>query len=82
MGYFCVILLSMPNKLIKRLNQYTHTEIGVCLQCGKMYKLPQVIFPDGVALTSMAHPPGLIDDLADAIRSGKLRLGDEAPPYS
>lgn len=29
---------------------------------------------DGVALTSMVHPPGLIDALADAIRSGKLNL--------
>ena len=29
---------------------------------------------DGVALTSMAHPPGLIDKIADAIKSGKLSL--------
>jgi hypothetical protein len=27
---------------------------------------------EGVALTSMAHPPALIDKIADAIRSGKL----------
>jgi hypothetical protein len=27
---------------------------------------------DGVALTSMEHPPGLIDKIADAIRTGKL----------
>lgn len=30
--------------------------------------------PDGVMLTSIEHPPGLIDALADAIRSGKLSL--------
>jgi hypothetical protein len=29
---------------------------------------------DGVALTSIAHPPGLIDKIADAIKSGKLSL--------
>jgi hypothetical protein len=29
---------------------------------------------DGVALTSMARPPGLIEKLAGAIRSGKLLL--------
>ena len=29
---------------------------------------------DGIALTSMEHPPGLIDKMADAIRSGKLSL--------
>ena len=29
---------------------------------------------DGVALTSMAHPPGLIDQMAEAIKSGKLSL--------
>ncbi len=29
--------------------------------------------PDGIALTSIEHPPGLIDQMADAIRSGKLR---------
>jgi glutamate-1-semialdehyde 2,1-aminomutase/spore coat polysaccharide biosynthesis protein SpsF len=29
---------------------------------------------DGVALTSMEHPPGLIDEIADAIRSGKLKM--------
>jgi glutamate-1-semialdehyde 2,1-aminomutase/spore coat polysaccharide biosynthesis protein SpsF len=29
---------------------------------------------DGIALTSMEHPPGLIDEIADAIRSGKLRM--------
>ena len=28
---------------------------------------------DGVALKSMEHPPGLIDKMAAAIRSGKLR---------
>ena len=27
---------------------------------------------DGLPLNSLEHPPGLIDDLADAIRSGKL----------
>ena len=27
---------------------------------------------DGVKLTSMAHPPGLIEAMADAIKSGKL----------
>lgn len=30
---------------------------------------------DGVALTNMEHPAGLIDAMADAIRSGKLKLG-------
>jgi hypothetical protein len=37
---------------------------------------PKSIEPigDGVALTSMAHPPGLIDKIADAIKSGKLSL--------
>jgi hypothetical protein len=29
---------------------------------------------DGVALTSMAHPPGLIDKMDKAIKSGKLSL--------
>lgn len=29
---------------------------------------------DGVALTSMSHPKGLIRKLANAIRSGKLKL--------
>jgi hypothetical protein len=29
---------------------------------------------DGVALTTIAHPPGLIDAMAEAIRSGKLSL--------
>lgn len=29
---------------------------------------------DGVALTSIAHPPGLIDEIAGAIQSGKLSL--------
>lgn len=37
---------------------------------------PKSIEPsgDGIALTSMAHPPGLIDEIAGAIRSGKLSL--------
>jgi len=42
---------------------------------------------DGVALTSMAHPDGLIDKMADAIKSGKLtlkrgrpRIGEPKPP--
>jgi hypothetical protein len=30
--------------------------------------------PDGVSLTSMAHPPGLIDQMAEAIKGGKLSL--------
>ena len=34
---------------------------------------------DGVALTSMAHPPGLIDEIAGAIRSGKLKSTPECP---
>ena len=38
--------------------------------------LPQPVEPlgDGIALTSIAHPPGLIEKMADAIRSGKLSL--------
>jgi hypothetical protein len=34
---------------------------------------------DGVALTSMAHPPGLIDKIAGAIRSGKLKISPPNP---
>ena len=34
---------------------------------------------DGVALTSIPHPPGLIEKIAGAIRSGKLKV---SPPNS
>lgn len=34
---------------------------------------------DGVALTSMAHPPGLIEKIAGAIRSGKLKTSPPNP---
>lgn len=34
---------------------------------------------DGVALKSMAHPPGLIDAMAEAIKSGKLSLKPGRP---
>lgn len=29
---------------------------------------------DGISLNSMSHPDGLIEEIADAIRRGKLRL--------
>src|SRR4030095_5136442 len=35
---------------------------------------------DGVMLESIAHPPGLIDDIADAIQSGKLSLKKRGRP--
>jgi len=34
---------------------------------------------DGVALTSVAHPPGLIEKIAGAIRSGKLKISPPNP---
>jgi hypothetical protein len=34
---------------------------------------------DGVALTSMTHPPGLIEKIAGAIRSGKLKVSPPNP---
>jgi len=34
---------------------------------------------DGIALTSMAHPPGLIEKIAGAIRSGKLKVSPPNP---
>jgi hypothetical protein len=32
--------------------------------------------PDGVALNSIKHPPGLIEKFANAVRTGKLTLED------
>lgn len=32
------------------------------------------LLDDGVALFSIEHPPGLLDKIANAIRTGKLRL--------
>ena len=63
---------------IRELNRWPHVEIGFCLRCGAYYSLTQLRLPskeadDGIALTSIEHPPGLIDDIAAAIRSGKLR---------
>ena len=34
---------------------------------------------DGIALTSMAHPPGLIEKIAGAVRSGKLKISPPNP---
>lgn len=53
----------------------------LCPKCGHnngsanrlCFKCDYVPVGDGIALTSMAHPPGLIDKIADAIRSGKLK---------
>lgn len=36
-------------------------------------KVEELELDDGVALVSMEHPPGLIDAIADAITSGKLK---------
>jgi hypothetical protein len=35
---------------------------------------------DGIEFQSMAHPPGLIDELANAIMSGKLSLKKRGRP--
>ena len=42
---------------------------------------PQSVEPsgDGIALTSIAHPPELIEKMADAIRSGKLKSSPTCP---
>ena len=42
----------------------------------KRYKVLAAV-PDGVALKTIEHPPGLIDEIAGAIRSGKLSLKDD-----
>jgi hypothetical protein len=36
---------------------------------------------DGIALTSIAHPPGLINKIADAIRTGKLPATPTKPKF-
>lgn len=66
-------------KGIRLLNRYPHTEAGFCPRCREWYTLTQLRLPppqvgDGISLSSMAHPDGLIDKMADAIRSGKLKL--------
>jgi hypothetical protein len=35
---------------------------------------------DGISLKSVAHPPGLIDQMAEAIRSGKLSTKKSRAP--
>lgn len=42
----------------------------VCTECDGAGKIEA----DGVALNSISHPPGLIDNLAAAIRDGRLSL--------
>lgn len=64
------------SETIRLLNRWPHTERGFCFRCGEWYSLTQLRLPavDGVALTSMAHPPGLIEEIADAIYDGRLRF--------
>jgi hypothetical protein len=41
---------------------------------------PVIAVGDGVALQSMAHPPGLIEKMAEAITAGKLSLNKRGRP--
>lgn len=55
---------------------------GQLLEAGIRQQAPdkgEVIGGDGIALTSIAHPPGLIEAMAEAILDGRLDLAKGAP---